>query len=227
MTSDTITPKFVNDTTTTFCGMPNCASTTVTLIENTVNQNCLNSTDDYAGMQFIYGAAALYVPLKQGLCQRVPSTPPKINGTFCLTVLTDSLERYIKQHPKIKNWEVFLNATLLQQYIDSMPDSLLCTDCNKSIITPVISYVSVKQLALDSDVVGFVRAIQFAIQRRCGVNFVDGIAPAPSPTTSNPKSQGQGSRSLLLGSGASLLWSLTSGTAVAFLVLTLVNYWWL
>lgn len=213
---DDITPKLVNDTTTSFCKLPNCSPATVTLIENTINQNCVNTSDDYTSMQAVYGAASLYVPLKQGLCQRID--PPK-NGTFCLTVFTESLQQYIKKHPQIKNWDVFLNQTLFGDYVASMPNSMLCTDCNKAMITPVISFVSIRQLNLDANVVAWVRGIQFMIQKRCGATFVNGVAPIPSsaPTPSNPVSpnqsqSGPGARLLMMGSR--WLWILS--TTVAF-----------
>ncbi|GJJ75754.1 hypothetical protein EMPS_08112 [Entomortierella parvispora] len=217
LVTDDITPQLLNDTTTTFCRLPDCSPATVTLIENTINQNCLNTSEDYSDMQAIYEVASLYVPLKQGLCQRID--PPK-NGTFCLTVLADSLEQYVKKHPQINNWDVILNQTLFQQYVASIPDSLLCTDCNKAMITPVISFVSTRQLNLDPALVASVRGIQFLIQKRCGPNFVDGVAPAPisSPVPSQSQS-GLGSNSLLMVS--QWLWTLAStGTAVAFFAYT-------
>ncbi|KAI8352799.1 hypothetical protein B0O80DRAFT_83300 [Mortierella sp. GBAus27b] len=110
-----LTPKFVNDTTTTFCELPFCSPQTVSLIENTLNQNCVNSTEDQDDNNWFFGFASLYVPFKQGMCQRVglasaTAPPPPLapgearNGTFCIAILTESLQAYLKDHPPTVNY---------------------------------------------------------------------------------------------------------------------------
>ncbi|KAI8600761.1 hypothetical protein EDD21DRAFT_376288 [Dissophora ornata] len=178
-----ITPKLVNDTSTTFCAMPFCNAATVALMENTMNQNCANSTEDTDANYWLYGVASLYVPFKQGMCQRV-QTPPGNNGTFCITVLTDSINSYVKKHPNKQGWGILANSTQLQQYVDGIPTSTLCTDCTKAMINPLDTFVSIHLLTLDAVVIAWVRMLQTEVQRRCGENFIDGIVLQPQPTTS-------------------------------------------
>ncbi|KAI1315868.1 hypothetical protein EDD11_000244 [Mortierella claussenii] len=176
-----ITPKLVNDTSTTFCAMPFCNSATVALMENTVNQNCANSTEDAEANYWLYGVASLYVPFKQGMCQRVQHPPT--NGTFCATILTETLDTYTKHHPNKKGWDLFDNATQLQQYLDAIPPPLLCTDCNKAMLNPLDNFVSVHQLSIDPAIVAWVRSLQASVQRKCGDDFIDDILPPPPQTS--------------------------------------------
>ncbi|KAG0214922.1 hypothetical protein BGX28_001128 [Mortierella sp. GBA30] len=160
--------------------MPFCNSATVSLMETTIDQNCVKSLDDRAGFHALYGFASLYIPFKQGICQRYE---PATNGTFCITIMTESLNDYAKKHKnknkKASGWEIFWNTTELGKYVDGMPKSMLCTPCNKAMINPMNKFVSVHQLTLDPEVVAWVRSLQEDIQKHCGPQFVDAIGPPP------------------------------------------------
>ncbi|KAI7824418.1 hypothetical protein BC939DRAFT_450296 [Gamsiella multidivaricata] len=170
-----VTPKLVNDTSTTFCAMPFCSAPTVSLMENTMNQNCAETTDDIDSNHWFYGFASLYVPFKQGMCQRV-QTPPT-NGTFCVTLLTESLNAYVAKHPNKKGWDILANSTEMQQYVDGIPTSMLCTACNKAMINPLMNFVEVRQLALDPVVVSWASSLGNGIQERCGEDFLSHMPP--------------------------------------------------
>jgi hypothetical protein len=196
-----ITPKFVNDTATIFCDLPFCSPQTVSLMENTLNQNCVNNTQDQDDNNWLFGVASLYVPFKQGMCQRVgaqqqppqppqppppqpssspsssPVPPPPDNGTFCITLLTESINAYVKQHPTEHGWDILGNTTELRQYLDGMPEESLCTPCNKAMINPLNRFVAARQLTLDPDIFTWAKTLQAEVSRRCGEGFVDGIGP--------------------------------------------------
>ncbi|KAF8979241.1 hypothetical protein BGZ46_005672 [Entomortierella lignicola] len=178
-----LTPQLVNDTSTTFCAMPFCSPSTVSLIENTMNQNCVESPQDLDDNYLLYGLASLYTPIKQGMCQRV-SGPPT-NGTFCTTVLTADLLNYSKKHPNKHGWKILENTTETQQYLDSIPNSIVCTPCNQAIMNPLANFVNIHQLTLDPSITAAVRALQSGIQGKCGSSFIQGHNPQPSPTPSH------------------------------------------
>ncbi|KAF9549772.1 hypothetical protein EC957_002837 [Mortierella hygrophila] len=166
--ADTITPKLINNTAADICPRPICPQPAVALIENTFNQNCINSTDpeEQAGANWLFGISSLYIPLKEGMCQTVSPT----NGTFCVTTLTENLISYSnkKNSGKKFSWDLFLNGTQMQQWVDSVPSSLLCTPCTQSMFNPLEQYVSVHQLSLDPYVVAWVRFLLIQISRKCG-----------------------------------------------------------
>ncbi|KAF9933190.1 hypothetical protein BGZ67_004375 [Mortierella alpina] len=171
-----VTAKLVNDTTSLFCTMPFCSTSAVALIEKTINQNCIEKSDDAEAFQWLYRFASLYVPFKQGICQRFE---PATNGTFCITLFTESMNTYAEQHPSQKGWKIYENSTEVDSYVDQMPASMICTPCNKLMINPMIQFVTVRQLTLPADIVAWVRGLQSGIERRCGAGFVDGIGPPP------------------------------------------------
>ncbi|KAF8944860.1 hypothetical protein BGZ47_003619 [Haplosporangium gracile] len=180
ISAEDVTPKLMNDTAADICPRPICSQATVALIENTINQNCINSTDpeEQAGTNWLYGVSSLYIPLKEGMCQTVSPT----NGTFCITTLTQSLISYSnKKNPGKKfSWDLFLNGTQMQQWIDSVPSSLLCTPCTQSMVNPLDQYVSLHQLSLDPYVVAWVRFFQAQVSRKCGEGFINAL-PSPTP----------------------------------------------
>ncbi|KAF9301976.1 hypothetical protein BGZ74_006026 [Mortierella antarctica] len=184
--SDLITNNFtvalVNKTTFEFCSYPLCSKPAVSLIENTIIQNCATNPEDKAEFMAMFGAASLYVPFKQGLCNQVD--PPR-NGTYCLTLLSDSLQSYMKKHPSPDGALVFANTTVLVDYLNGLPESVLCTPCNKAMINPIDHYVAVNQLTLDPSVVSWSRAIQKQVQLKCGEDFIDGRSLAPDPTAAS------------------------------------------
>ncbi|KAF8999591.1 hypothetical protein BGZ52_010454, partial [Haplosporangium bisporale] len=108
--NNNFTVALVNKTTGEFCSYPLCSKVAVGLIENTILQNCATDPDDKADFMAMFGAASLYVPFKQGLCNQVD--PPR-NGTYCLTLLSDSLQAYMKKHPTPDGALVFANTTVL------------------------------------------------------------------------------------------------------------------
>ncbi|KAF9188509.1 hypothetical protein BGZ51_000546 [Haplosporangium sp. Z 767] len=174
-----VSTEFVNETTSLFCSMPFCSTTTVALIENTMSQNCAESTEDVEGIQWLYGFAALYVPFKQGICQRADSSS---NSTYCITILTESLNAYVAKNPTKHGWDIFNDTDELQRYVDSMPNDMLCTPCNKAMINPLYRFIAVHQLTVEFEVIEWFRVLQVKIHDRCGASFVDGIA-APPPST--------------------------------------------
>ncbi|KAF9553554.1 hypothetical protein BGW38_009378, partial [Lunasporangiospora selenospora] len=90
------TIQLANDTAASFCVMPICKPRTVSLLENTIRQNCLEGPEEAEGLEVLFAASALYVPFKQGLCQQLD--PPR-NGTFCVTVMVESMSAYLKENP--------------------------------------------------------------------------------------------------------------------------------
>ncbi|KAI9233378.1 hypothetical protein MVEG_08915 [Podila verticillata NRRL 6337] len=183
--TDPITPQLVNDTATQFCSFPDCGQPSLTLVQNTVVQNCIdNSTTDNSTSDLVYGAAALYVPAKQGLCQRVPSAPgAPANGTFCVTELATSMTAYLAVHPSPLGIKIFANATVLKEFVDAMPKELLCTACNKAIINPLDNYIAANQATLNAQVKKWASVIQTEVQLKCGSDFTDGATPVPSANT--------------------------------------------
>ncbi|KAG0038259.1 hypothetical protein BGZ82_000703 [Podila clonocystis] len=180
--TDPITPALVNDTATKFCSMPDCGQPSLTLVQNTVVQNCIdNSTADHSTSDLVYGAASLYPPFKQGLCQRVPSAPgAPTNGTFCVTELAASMTEYLAVHPSPLGIKIFANATVLKEYVDGMPKELLCTPCNKAIINPLDNYIAANKATLNAEVLKWAGVIQSEVQLKCGSDFTDGATPVPS-----------------------------------------------
>ncbi|KAF9572185.1 hypothetical protein EC968_010192 [Mortierella alpina] len=172
-----VTAKIVNDTATLFCTMPFCSASAVALMEKTINQNCIESIDDSESLQWLYRFASLYVPFKQGICQRFE---PATNGTFCITIFTESMEIYAKQHPSQKGWRIYENSTEMDNYVDQMPASMICTPCNKLMINPMIQFVTVRQLTLPADIIAWVRGLQSGIERRCGAGKYGGAIGWPS-----------------------------------------------
>ncbi|KAI1315499.1 hypothetical protein EDD11_000732 [Mortierella claussenii] len=185
LTESTVTPQLVNSTATTFCSYPVCAPASIKLVENTVTQNCVNASDpDTADL--VYGAASLYVPAKEGFCQRVSPS----NGTFCVTVLTESLTAYLQQHPSPLGIKIFSNATVLKQYVDSMPNEILCTPCNKAIINPLDNYIAQNQNTLNAQILKWTKVIQTEVQLKCGADFINGATPSPAPSSTTAGGSG-------------------------------------
>ncbi|KAG0200868.1 hypothetical protein BGX28_006179 [Mortierella sp. GBA30] len=184
--TDPITPALVNDTATALCSYPICGPESIKLVQNTVSQNCVNASDKQAA-DLIYGGASLYPPLREGVCQRV-STPN--NGTFCATVLTETLTAYMAKNPSPLGIKIFANATVLQQYVDGMPQDILCTSCNKAMINPLVNYIAQNENTLTAEVLKWANVIKTQVQAKCGAGFTNGVAPAPDPSTQGAKSAG-------------------------------------
>lgn len=201
--SDPITPALVNTTAAEFCSMPDCGQPSLTLVQNTVVQNCVdNSTADRSTSDLVYGAASLYPPFKQGLCQRVPSASgAPANGTFCVTELAASMNAYLAVHPSPLGIKIFANATVLKAYVDGMPKELLCTPCNKAIINPLDNYIAANQATLNVQVLKWAGVIQSEVQLKCGSDFTDGA----TPVLPNGGNNGQGLKSFGVVLGASMV----------------------
>ncbi|KAG0208206.1 hypothetical protein BGX33_006386 [Mortierella sp. NVP41] len=176
-----ITPKLVNDTATAFCAFPVCPDTSVALVRNTISQNCVNASDPSTA-ELVYGAASLYPPFREGLCQRVPGG----NGTFCVTELTDTLSAYLVKHPSPLGIKIFANSTVLKQYVDEMPKEILCTPCNKAIINPIDNYIDSNKATLKPTILQWADILQSEAQKKCGAEFTDG--QKPTQTASGTKS---------------------------------------
>ncbi|KAF9989540.1 hypothetical protein BGZ75_006087 [Mortierella antarctica] len=173
-----ITPALVNTTATALCSRPVCSPASITVVQNTVTQNCVNSTNK-ATSDLIYGGASLYPPLREGLCQRVSPT----NGTFCAAVSTETLTAYLAKHPSPLGVKMFANSTVLKQYVDSVPKDVLCTPCNKAMINPLINYVAQNNATLNAEIRKWSGVIKTQVQAKCGADFTNGVAPKPNNTS--------------------------------------------
>ncbi|KAG0054514.1 hypothetical protein BGZ83_011108 [Gryganskiella cystojenkinii] len=211
--TDPITPALVNATATTFCSYPVCSPASVTLVQNTITQNCFNATDKSTS-DLVYGAAQLYPAFKEGLCQRdLQNPPPSGNGTFCVTELTGSLTAYLAVHPSPLGLKIFANSTVLKQYVDGMPADLLCTPCNKAIINPLDNYIATNRASLNAEVLKWADVIQTEVQAKCGVDFTNGVAPPLTNNNTNGGGSGSGGKSsaaVTLSSSTSSVVMLTS-----------------
>jgi len=98
---------------------------------------------------------------------------------------------YLALHPSPLGIEIFANATVLQQYVDGMPASLLCTPCNKAIINPLDSYIAQNKASLNAEVLKWANVIQTEVQAKCGADFTNGVTPTSNNTNgSGGKSSG-------------------------------------
>ncbi|KAF9150460.1 hypothetical protein BGX21_001225 [Mortierella sp. AD011] len=184
LATSNITASIVDSTLASFCPMPVCPSASITLVENTVKQSCVNSTDSSTS-DLIAGVASLYTPAKDGLCQTVSST----NATYCATVLTQSMLDYWSTNPATTGVSIFTNSTALLAYVNAMPTSLLCTSCNKAIINPLVNYVSTNKASLSSGILSWASVIENGVQSKCGSDFVNGASTAtPSAGSSSSTS---------------------------------------
>ncbi|CAO3567749.1 unnamed protein product [Mortierella alpina] len=175
LTATTITPALVNTTAAALCARPVCGQASITVVQNTVTQNCVNTTNK-ATSDLIYGGASLYAPLREGVCQRVSPT----NGTFCATVSTEAIAAYLVQHPSPMGMKSFTNATFVRQYVDSVPKDVLCTACNKAMINPLINYVAKNKATLNAEILKWSGVIQAEVEGKCGADFTNGAAPDTS-----------------------------------------------
>ncbi|KAF9960598.1 hypothetical protein BGZ72_006498 [Mortierella alpina] len=176
--TDPITPALVNTTATALCSRPVCSQASLTVVQNTITQNCVNSTNK-ATSDLIYGGASLYPPLREGICTRVSPT----NGTFCATVSTESITAYMAQHPSPLGVKIFANSTVLKQYVHSMPKDVLCTACNKAMISPLVNYVAQNKNTLNEEIRKWSDVIKTQVQAKCGADFTNGAAPDTSGLT--------------------------------------------
>ncbi|KAF9290272.1 hypothetical protein BGZ68_007496 [Mortierella alpina] len=173
-----ITPELVNTTATALCSRPICGPASIKVVQNTVTQNCVNSTNK-ATSDLIYGGASLYPPLREGICQRVSPT----NGTFCAAVSTETISAYLAKHPSPLGIKSFANVTVLKQYVDSVPKDVLCTTCNKAIINPLVNYVDQNKNTLNAEILKWSGVIKTQIQGKCGAAFTNGASPDPAGLT--------------------------------------------
>ncbi|KAG0244681.1 hypothetical protein BGX31_008688 [Mortierella sp. GBA43] len=194
--SSTLTPKLVDDTAAQFCSYPTCPAASITLVQNTVKQNCVNASDPSTAA-LISGAASLYDPAKEGLCQKVSPT----NGTYCVTVLAESMIAYLNKNPTPLGIKIFSNTTALQQYVNQMPTNLLCTSCNKAIINPLNNYVAKNRNTLNSEVLKWADVLKTGVSSKCGADFVNGAAP----TTSDPSGAGGKSSANLFAESSAII----------------------
>jgi hypothetical protein len=169
LTATTVTPALVNSTAAALCARPVCGQASITVVQNTVTQNCVN-TSNKATSDLIYGGASLYAPLREGICQRVSPT----NGTFCATVSAEAIAAYLIQHPSPMGLKGFGNVTFLRQYAESVPKDVLCTACNKAIINPLINYVAKNKATLNAEILKWSGVIQAGVEGKCGADFING-----------------------------------------------------
>ncbi|KAF8924450.1 hypothetical protein BGZ47_004015 [Haplosporangium gracile] len=176
-TAPVITSKLVNDTATAFCSFPVCPTASVTLVQNTVSQNCVNASDP-ATAELVLSAASLYPPFKEGMCQRIPGG----NGTFCITELAETMTAYLAKYPSPLGIKIFANSTVLKQYVGEMPKDLLCTPCNKAIINPIENYISANKATIKPQVLQWATILQTEAANKCGAGFTDGQKPTATVT---------------------------------------------
>ncbi|KAF9125026.1 hypothetical protein BG015_004982 [Linnemannia schmuckeri] len=203
-TAPVITPKLVNDTATAFCSFPVCPPASVTLVQNTVSQNCVNASDP-ATAELVLGAASLYPPFREGMCQRIPGG----NGTFCVTELAETMTAYLAKHPSPLGIKIFANSTVLKQYVDEMPKEILCTPCNKAIINPIENYISANKATIKPQILQWATILQTEAEKKCGAGFTDGQKPTATaaPGTKPTGSAGAGGNSgvgKVVGGGGSM-----------------------
>lgn len=183
LTTQTITPKLVDETAAKFCSLPTCSAASLTLVQNTVKQNCVNNATDPSTAALISGVANLYDPAKEGLCQKVSST----NGTYCVTVLSENAIAYLAKNPSPLGLGILSDAVALEAYLRQVPTDLLCTSCNKAIINPLINYVAKTQSTQNAEILKWTNVIKTQVSSKCGADFVNGAAP---PSTGTSKSAG-------------------------------------
>ncbi|KAG0243876.1 hypothetical protein BGW41_001065 [Actinomortierella wolfii] len=174
--TEEVTPELVNSTATDFCVYPDCSQQAIALVQNTIVQNCLDGVDvpnDTTTANIVYGVASLYPPLKQGICTRIPN-----NGTFCVTEFAKSLGDYIRANPSPLGIGIFLNGTVLFDYVSKIPKEVLCTDCTEAIVTPISNFVEKNMLSLRPEIVSWALTAKKATTDKCGATFLDGDIPS-------------------------------------------------
>ncbi|KAF9967209.1 hypothetical protein BGZ70_010363 [Mortierella alpina] len=176
-----VTPTLVNATAAALCARPVCGQASITVVQNTVTQNCVN-TSNKATSDLVYGGASLYAPLREGICQRVSPT----NGTFCVTVSAEAIAAYLIQHPSPMGIKSFGNVTFLRQYAETVPKDVLCTACNKAIINPLINYVAKNKATLNAEILKWSGVIETGVKAKCGADFINGADFTNSPTPDTP-----------------------------------------
>ncbi|KAG0284800.1 hypothetical protein BGZ97_008056, partial [Linnemannia gamsii] len=182
-TTSPITPLLINNTATALCSFPVCPPAAITLVQNTVSQNCVNASDPSTA-ELVLGVASLYAPFREGMCQRIPGG----NGTFCVTELAETMTTYLAAHPSPLGLKIFANSTVLKQYFDEMPKEILCTPCNKAIINPIENYITANKATLQPQILQWAAILQTEAANKCGAAFTDG--QQPTATSAGPKPTG-------------------------------------
>ncbi|KAG0064042.1 hypothetical protein BGZ89_009414 [Linnemannia elongata] len=181
VTAPVITPLLINNTATALCALPICPTASVTLVQNTVTQNCVNASDP-ATADLVLGAASLYAPFREGMCQRIPGG----NGTFCVTELAQTMTDYLAKHPSPLGIKIFANSTVLKQYVAEMPKEILCTPCNKAIINPIENYIAANQATLKPTILQWADILKSEAANKCGADFTDGQKPTATAAPAKP-----------------------------------------
>ncbi|KAG0276179.1 hypothetical protein BGZ96_003433 [Linnemannia gamsii] len=213
VTTSPITPLLVNNTATSLCSLPVCPQSSITLVQNTVSQNCVNASDP-ATADLILSAASLYAPFRDGMCQRIPGG----NGTFCVTELAETMTAYLAKHPSPLGIKIFANSTVLKQYFDEMPQEILCTPCNKAIINPIENYITANKATLSPQVLQWATILQTEATNKCGAAFTDGQKATSTPAGPKPTAGAAGGNS-----GAEELKVMGGGGSMAALVVAVVG----
>ncbi|KAF9363901.1 hypothetical protein BGX34_003060 [Mortierella sp. NVP85] len=181
MTSN-ITAQLVDQTAAKFCAAPTCPASSITLVQNTVKQNCVNSTDPGTA-SLVAGAASLYDPAKEGLCSKAT------NGTFCVTIMAENLISYLTKNPSPLGMKIVSDPVALKQYVNQMPKDLLCTPCNKAMINPLNNYVTKNAAKLGDEITKWSKVVQTEVGAKCGADFVNGAPPTQTPNPSGSNGQ--------------------------------------
>ncbi|KAF9116785.1 hypothetical protein BGX30_005839 [Mortierella sp. GBA39] len=197
-----ITPLLVNNTATALCSLPICPTASVALVQSTVTQNCVNATDPSTA-ELVLGAASLYPPFREGMCQRIPGG----NGTFCITELAQTMSDYLTKHPSPLGIKIFANSTVLKQYVADMPTALLCTPCNKAIINPIQNYITTNQATLKPTILEWATILKTEAANKCGADFTNGLTPTATvaPATPTGGASGSGAEGVKMGGGGSMV----------------------
>ncbi|KAG9070322.1 hypothetical protein KI688_009659 [Linnemannia hyalina] len=194
-----ITPLIVNNTATALCSLPICPTASVALVQSTVTQNCVNATDP-ATAELVLGAASLYPPFRDGMCQRIPGG----NGTFCITELAQTMSDYLTKHPSPLGIKIFANSTVLQQYVADMPTALLCTPCNKAIINPIQNYITANKATMKPTILEWANILNTGAASKCGADFTNGQKPTATAGSASPTggASGSGAEGMKIGGGS-------------------------
>ncbi|KAG0249554.1 hypothetical protein BG011_009134 [Mortierella polycephala] len=181
------TPQVVNETTEAMCSLPACSQQTVTLVENTIDQNCVPGADPNKTM-IVNNVLSLYTPAREGLCQKAA------NGTYCTTLLAQNLTNYVDANPppSMGSNMTTVNQTEWANYFSNIPTDILCTDCNKAMLAPLDNFIAANQTSFSPTFLGWVDKARTEVKNKCGQDFLgNGTAPNNGTTPNQPASQGK------------------------------------
>ncbi|KAF9184510.1 hypothetical protein BGZ51_003319 [Haplosporangium sp. Z 767] len=180
--SGNFTPQTVNETTAALCSLPVCSQETITLVENTISQNCIPGGDPNKTV-IVGDVLSLYPPARQGLCQT------EANGTYCTTLVAQNFTNYFNDNPPPGLNMTAGNRTEWRDYLSNIPSDLLCTDCTKAMLSPIDSFITQNRTTFSPTFLGWVESARTEVKNKCGDGFL-GNSSTPGNTPSTPASRG-------------------------------------